>query len=233
MFETLLVADGAPIELDAHLARLAHSARALYDAAPPPEARELILSHAAGTALGRLRLNAVPDGSGALAAAVATADVDPALVFPGWERAVVLNVLSVPGGIGGHKWVDRDLLAAAEHDDPNAVPLVVDGDGTALEASRAHVFAVRAGTILTPPADGRLLPGVARAAAIEVAIAAGIELREQRLSLDDLVAADELFLTGSVRGVEPVRTIGDRPERSPGPATPVVAAALRRRWLEL
>jgi para-aminobenzoate synthetase/4-amino-4-deoxychorismate lyase len=203
VFETLLVADGQPIELDGHLARLGRSVQALYGQALPANAAELIRRGAAGIALGRLRLTLAPTDAD-LEHDVVTAAVDPALVFPGPERALDLAELASPGGLGEHKWADRSPLAEAEADPAGAVPLIVDGE-TVLEASRANVFAVRGGVLITPPADGRILPGVARARTIELALANGIALHEQPLTLADLLSADEVLLTGSVRGVEPVR----------------------------
>ena len=100
-----------------------------------------------------------------------------------------------------------------------------------LEASRANIFAVDRELLITPPADGRILPGVARAAAIDSARALGIDVREERLPFDRLLAAGEAFLTGSVRGVEPVRSVGDDRLRAPGGTTTALAAEMKRRWL--
>ena len=70
----------------------------------------------------------------------------------------------VPGGLGPHKWRDRTLLEAHEADDPDTIPLLLDADGLVLEASRANVVVRDAGGALhTPPADGRILPGVTAA----------------------------------------------------------------------
>jgi para-aminobenzoate synthetase/4-amino-4-deoxychorismate lyase len=96
----------------------------------------------------------------------------------------------------------------------------VDEDGSVLEASRANVFVVENGSVVTPPADGRLLPGVTRARVVELA-----GVREEPIDLDRLHAADEVFLTGSVRGVEPVAG-------RDGPVTRLVAGRLRRHWEE-
>jgi len=231
VFETLLVVAGRPVELDAHLARLAAGLEALFEAELPREAGDLARERAAGIDIGRLRLTVAP-GSAGLEVDAGAVEVDPALVFPSRERAVDLRCLLVEGGLGAHKWADRALLERAEAADPRAVPLLVDGDGAVLEASRANVFAVRGDALHTPPADGRILPGIARAAAIEVARERGIEVTEGRLTLADLRLADEAFLTGSVRGVEPVDSVD-------GVALPPVAAelserivaGLRRRWL--
>jgi para-aminobenzoate synthetase/4-amino-4-deoxychorismate lyase len=86
--------------------------------------------------------------------------------------------------------------------------------------------------VVTPPADGRLLPGVTRAQAIEVARALGLEVREEPVSLDELARADEVFLTGAVRGVEPVRRCTGLAEWDSGEVTGRVAAELRRVWLD-
>ena len=61
----------------------------------------------------------------------------------------------LPGGLGPHKWVDRDLVAGTE-------PLIVDLSGEVLESGRGNVFIVEGDTLVTPPADGRILPGVTR-----------------------------------------------------------------------
>ncbi len=235
VFETLLVVDGRPVELDAHLDRLAISVRELFgapamarvagparmlaearagEAAPEPES--------ASPALARLRLTVSPDGHGKLDVTAVTAEVDPAAVFPDNGHGLALAPVTVAGGLGDRKWADRRLLDQAATLVDGALPLIVDADGSVLEAERANVFAVVDGTLTTPPTDGRILSGIARARVVEIARELGVEVAERAISLTDLATADELFLTGSVRGVEPVRT---------GPTTAPIAAALRSRWL--
>jgi para-aminobenzoate synthetase/4-amino-4-deoxychorismate lyase len=227
VFETTLVVDGKALGVDAHLARLESSLDVLYGLPLPAEARGLIADAAAGTELGRLRLTVVPGAE----PSVRTAAVESELVFPGWDRAVELAPVAVPGGIGAHKWADRRLLELAEAEVGPAVPLVVDSDGAPLEGSRGSLFLVRGGTVVTPPADGRLLPGITRAQAIEAARGLGIEVREEPVGPDDLAEADEAFLTGAVRGVEPVRRCVGVSEWDFGEVTARVAAELRRLWL--
>lgn len=233
VFETLLVVDGRPVELDAHLARLAESVAELYGPAAATDPREAIEEAAAGLALGRLRASLVPDGHGGLELGIVTADVDPALVFPDPERAVSARSFLLEGGLGRHKWVDRQLLEEAETrlSAEDGVPLIVDRGGAVLEASRANVFAVRGGTVCTPPADGRILAGIARARVLEGARAIGLPTAERELTIGDLVAADEVFLAGSVRGVEPVASIDGAPLLRCGNAGARIAAELRRAWL--
>lgn len=229
MFETLLVVRGRPVELVAHLRRLAASVEVLYGEALPRRFATLAVERARGAALGRLRLDARPGADG-LEASVAVEAVDPAAVFPEPSRAVTLVARAVAGGWGAHKWADRSALAE-DRAREGTVALLVDGDGSALEATRASVLAVRDDTLLTPPLDGRILAGVARRRLLELADGLGLRAREERLTVADLQRADEVLLSGSVRGVEPVRSV-DGAEVSPaGPATRALAEALRRRWL--
>src|SRR4051794_18920414 len=202
VFETMLVLDGWPVELDAHLERLAASLGALFDAELPSDARELVLDRARRLQHGKLRLTAVPR-EGHLSTEVTTTEVEPMEVFPPPNRGIALRSFVVAGGLGAHKWADRRLLERAAAAAAGELPLIVDADGTALEASRGSIFAAGEGRLATPPTDGRILPSIARRQAIEVARAEGIEAHEERLTVDDL-RRGEVFLAGSVRGVEPV-----------------------------
>jgi para-aminobenzoate synthetase / 4-amino-4-deoxychorismate lyase len=223
VFETMLVRDGRPLELGAHLERLAASVARLYGVPDVPGVEELVIDQARGMRLGRVRVTATPNRGGNLMTDVRRAPVADTTVFPAFSHAVRLRPLTVAGGLGAHKWADRRILDEA--DDGDAVPLVVDVDGSVLEAARANVFVVEDGHVFTPPADGRILPGVTRRRVLEL-----LPVREEAISLDRLVAADEVFLSGSVRGIEPVRDCDGVGKWPTGTVTPVVADELRRLW---
>lgn len=228
----MLVLEGRPVELDAHLERLASSLSALFDAEPPGDIRKLVLDRAQGIEHGRLRLTVVPEND-RLRADVTATEVEPVQVFPSPDRRIALRSVVVAGGLGAHKWADRRLLEHAAAAARNGeIPLLVDADGTALEASRGSVFAAGEGWLATPPTDGRILPSIARRQAIEVARAEGIEAREERLTVGDL-RRGEVFLAGSVRGVEPVRSLDGVELGPPGEISARIAAGLRRRWLRV
>jgi len=229
VFETMLVLAGRPVELDAHLERLCASVEALYGSPLPAEARTLVADSAREIAHGKLRLTVVPTG-GALALEASASEIDAGSVFPSANRGAALRGTVVAGGLGEHKWADRRLLERATAAAPGELPLLLDADGAVLEASRASVFLVRAGRLATPPADGRILPSIARRQAIEVAATEGIETSEERLTMSDLQAG-EVFLTGSVRGVEPALALDGGELAPPGEISARVAAGLRTRWL--
>lgn len=105
------------------------------------------------------------------------------------------------------------------------------------ELSGMNLFAVRAdGTIVTPPLDGTILPGITRDAIMTLARDAGHDVREERIAIDAILdgaatgAVTEFFACGTAAVVAPIRrivrgeasfTIGD------GNASYPVAAKLR------
>jgi para-aminobenzoate synthetase/4-amino-4-deoxychorismate lyase len=227
VFTSLLVTDGETRGLTAHLTRLAGSVRDLYGKDLPASLPEQLAACLAGRPTGRLRITVRPVG-GPLQATVEVVPLAPsASPAPG----VTLHPVTVPGGIGGHKYRDRRLLADLAGP-PAAGPdrhlLLTDETGEVLETDRANVFAVIEGVLLTPPADGRLLPGTTRAAVLRAARDHGIRAGQKPLTLDELAAASEVFVTNAVAGVLPVTALGTR-TWAPGPVTAALAGAVTTR----
>ena len=189
---------------------------------------------AAGRSVEALRLTVAPGRGNEL---TGTAETRPATGHFATEHGgkmttqpVSLYGMGLLGGLGPHKWVDRSMLDKAEAKLPDgALPLIVDG-GAVLEASRANLFAVRDGALFTPPLDGRILPGITRMRVLEIAEEVGIDASEAELSHDDLRAADEVFLTGSVRGVEPVSALDGTPLATRGDLSTRLSKRLRLAW---
>ncbi len=220
IFETMLIVRGAPVALEAHLSRLQASLEAVYETGLPPQARPLVAERAEGLELGRVRLTFVPGGD----LAVESGEIDRSLHFP--EHPISLRSHQVSGGLGSHKWADRAALPATSRGE---AALLVDRDEV-LEADRANVFAVRKGTVFTPPLDGRILPGVTRATTIELARAEGIEVVEGPFTLEQLRQSEEAFLTNSIRGIEPVGSVNAASLPAEKPVTHSLASALRGKW---
>jgi para-aminobenzoate synthetase/4-amino-4-deoxychorismate lyase len=231
LFETLLVADGRPVGLEAHLDRLGASSRELFGLDLPTNLPESIDAAAEGLALGRMRIDLLPAGAG-LRFGIATEPIDPAIFFPSRAGGADLRTVRHPEWAGAHKWADRDWLESVEREFGDAVPLILTDDDEVLEAGRANLFIVSEGGLITPPADGRILPGTARATTLDLASDLGIPATERSLQLADLQAADDLFLTSSLRGIRPVRTLGGTPLERSDPLVERLANALRARWLD-
>ena len=88
--------------------------------------------------------------------------------------------------------------------------LILNQNGMVAEASVANIFMVRAGEMLTPPANDGALEGITRDSALRCAELLSIPAREQTLSRYDLLAADEVFLTGTGARIVPVSTLDDQ-----------------------
>lgn len=102
-------------------------------------------------------------------------------------------------------------------------------DNRLAEGCVSNVFLVAAGKVLTPELDTPVLPGVTRAAVLELCKDNSIPAEEKAITREDLASADELFLTNSIMEVMPVvladrRTIGDG---KPGPVTRQIAELYR------
>lgn len=89
-----------------------------------------------------------------------------------------------------------------------------------LEGSTFNFFAVKKGTVLTYPTDGRILPGITRKVVLEVCDARKVPISETPLRLNDIKDCDEAFITSSTRDILPVSQVNDhRFGAAPGPVT--------------
>jgi para-aminobenzoate synthetase/4-amino-4-deoxychorismate lyase len=223
VFSTMLVREGVAVDVAAHVERLERSAGELWGQALRDGLAERIAARAAGHALARLRVLVAP-GPGALAAAEIEStplDSEPA------PQPELLAPVHLPGGLGAHKWRDRRLVDELERR-TGATPLIVDTGGDVLEAGAANVWIVEGGTLVTPPLDGRLLPGTVRARVLAAAASAGLEPREEPISLERLAAADEVLLSSAIRGVRPGVLAGAAPFDAAAAAPFEAGARLRR-----
>jgi branched-chain amino acid aminotransferase len=92
------------------------------------------------------------------------------------------------------KWNDALILNSSEH---------------IIESSIANVFWVKTGKIYTPPLSEGCVAGVMRAYILDKAPGMGIIIEQKALSVAELIAADEVFLTNAIRQVKWVRNIGN------------------------
>ncbi|HXC25054.1 MAG TPA: aminotransferase class IV [Gemmatimonadaceae bacterium] len=100
----------------------------------------------------------------------------------------------------------RDAIAAGYDD-----AILLDTCALVAEASASNVFVWREGMLMTPPETCGILPGITRAVVLEMAVQGGIPVCEREISLTELYAAEEIFLTSSLRGIVPVSRVDQRP----------------------
>jgi len=249
VYETLRTYGGRPFELGRHLARLRHSAERLGIAVPLPDdelaARLDAVLARAGNAESYIRL-IVSRGVGdvsyrfdRVAGPTVVVVVKPYEPLP--ERYYTEGVDVIVSSVrrNHRQALDRgikscnlinNILAVREAQAKGALePIMLNLDGDVAEGASCNVFLVKQGGLLTPPLDAGILPGVTRALVLELAREIGLSAREETLRVADLLAADEVFITSTLKEACPVRAVDGQPVGAvrPGPVTVQVLRAYR------
>lgn len=240
LFETVQVVGGRALLWPRHLARLTDGCARL--ALPAPDAAVLageVERVSAGLARAVVRIT-LTRGCGPRGYAppreMAPTRIVAAFAAPppqaDWYRHGIrvrfceLRLAEQPR-LAGLKHLNRleQVLARAEWDDPAiAEGLLRDAGERVISATAANLFVVSAGVLTTPALTRCGVAGVARAELLS--LRPDCQVRD--LSMNDVMNADELFLTSSVRGVLPVTALEQR--RWPVGA---VARALQAHWVGL
>lgn len=258
VYETIRTYRGRPFLLDRHLDRLARSADGLYLPVPRGldavraevvrtiEAAEndesyvrIILTRGANPGL--VNLDLATAGPGAMVLIVTPFRGFPAAAYDEGVDVALVGVLrtgrlSLDPRIKSGNYLNN-ILALREAKRAGAFEcLMPNREGDLTEGSTSNVFLVQDGRLRTPSLDCGLLDGITRSFVLEVAAAAGIAVEETRLAADDLAAADEVFLTSSLKEVMPVRAIvlpegGALWSGGPGPVTQNLLSRYRARAL--
>jgi 4-amino-4-deoxychorismate lyase len=233
-FETLRVYGGRPFRLDEHLARMHGSAERLR--IPWPGGFEALAAEAleaAGEPDAVLRLYLTPgrEGSGQTVRLALVSSLPPDLEQRRERGIALISLLGVraeaPWLLGGVKSTSYAVNMAAEAEARRRGAddaVFVRDDGIVLEGPVTNLWWRHGGTLRTPSLDLGILAGVTRAALIEAGADYAVE--EGAFTLDDLLGAEEVFTSSSVREVMPVVSVDGRPfER--GPAAAALQSALR------
>lgn len=246
-YEVTLVADGTPVVLDRHLARLQRGLDALriaFEASTlEPVHDELIDRNDLGTGLASVyvqvtrgaapRTHAFPDPPVAptvLARAQAIAGPSDEMLVDGttaitapderWGRVDIKTIGLLP-----------NVLAQQAAVDAGADDVILHRDGLVTEGSHTNVYGVIDGAVTTAPADHRILGGVTRSVVLELAAAADVRVHERDWTLDELAGADEVFMSSTTAGIRPIVTIDGRPvgDGRRGPVTRLLQARYAER----
>ena len=241
VFETMRAHSGTVFRLDQHLARLTR-ALSVLDIPTPSELRAWVLAAVASsdeTASVRLTVTRGPGAAGVAPPLDVTPTVVvavgpmPAFAADIYERGLAAHVASgrrnehaMTAGLKTLAYTDAILALLHARRAGAEEALFLDTAGHCSEATSSNLFAVHGTTLVTPPLSCAALPGITRATVIDLAGSLGFVASERAFSLDELLAADEAFLTSSLRGLAPLVRVDGRPIGSgkPGPATARLAA---------
>ncbi|PRX96084.1 aminotransferase class IV [Allonocardiopsis opalescens] len=242
VFETVKADHGSPFALSRHLRRLARSAEglglgspdlddirrgvhAVLDAGPPLERARVRITVTAGLApLGSERTPGEPTF------VVAAADAGPWQSYA--DVAVVPWTRNERGALTGLKTTSyaenvRALAYAKERGANEAV--FANTAGRLCEGTGSNVFAVLDGRLLTPPLSSGCLAGITRELVLE-----WFGGEEADLEPEVLTTASEVFLTSTVRDVQPVRSVDGAALRpAPGSVTQAVMESFAKHSADL
>ncbi|MFC4436767.1 MULTISPECIES: aminotransferase class IV [Natrialbaceae] len=124
---------------------------------------------------------------------------------------------AIPASAKTHNYLNG-ILARAELEGDADEALLRDLEGNVAEGATSNLFFVRGGTLCTPSTDGDVLPGITREIVLELADEAGVPTEEGRYGLEDVLEADEAFLTNRTWELRPVAEL-DRAEIGGGEVT--------------
>lgn len=127
-----------------------------------------------------------------------------------WDRCDIKSINLLPNVMARQKARDAGAYEA----------FFVRGDYVT-EGAVSNVFAWIGGRLVTPPAGPRILSGITRECVLRLAKDAGFPVAERDLSLQELLEAEEAFVTGTTIEILPVVKLNDRPigEGKPGKTT--------------
>lgn len=224
LFETMRVIGGKVRLMDLHLARLARGAIQLgIPLVDPVGLRTYLESKAVSMQEGILKL-ILTRGCGGRGYQPPT-EPQPQLILQAYppldvagQEGVTVRLcelrLARQPRLAGLKHLNRleQVLARAEWSDPGiAEGLMLDSEGFLIEGVASNIFLVRDGKLRTPRLDQCGVAGVMRAHVMQRAHALGVEVGEVPLRLEDLLEAEEVFLTNSLHGIRPViQLVGHR-----------------------
>ncbi len=224
LFETILLRGAAPRFFEAHLSRLARGCARLGIDFTAWEALRAEVARVASQAppLAILKI-IVTRGSGPRRGYAPCGTLEPRRVLmlfaapamPAVADGVRLRVASLRladnPALAGIKHLNRleNVLAAGEpgHAD-HFESLLLDARDEVVCGTMSNVFAVRGGSVITPRVDRCGVEGVLRSMVLREAPGLGVPAEQGSLTLDELLAADEVFITNVRIGVVRARSVG-------------------------
>ena len=246
LFDTALALGGRVAFEEAHIARLAASADTLGIPAEPERIRDAMRA-LAGQGRGdadRLAIRTTltrgsgprglkpPEDPHPTLFATAAPSARSAAFAPLrlWPTAIARNDTAPTARLKTLGYLDAVLAAREAAGAGFDEALFRNTRGRVACAGTGNLFALFGQSLVTPPLTDGVLAGIVRAEVLGLAAGCGLRAEERSLSLPDLLGAEAVFLTNSLRLLAPVTAIGDRAFPGAGdPASARLMAALRAR----
>ena len=138
--------------------------------------------------------------------------IKPEIVEQGATAWIAQNAYRIPQNsvnprVKNYHWGDFTQGIFEAKDKDYETVILLDYDGNVTEGPGFNVFAVKDKVLITP--DKGVLAGVSRKTVLEMADHLGIKTSIRSLSVDELLAADEVFLSSSGGGVIPIVRVNE------------------------
>jgi len=226
LFETLAVRKGVALFWDRHMARLSEGCARLGLPMPDTgllarEAHTILASGDQGALKLILTRGSGPRGYRAAPNPQCTRilmgleDARPPADWQmqGVDVRICRTRLARNPALAGMKHLNRleQVLARAEWQDEFQEGIMLDTEGHVVEGTMSNLFMIRDGQLATPLLDQCGVAGITRARVMEAARGLGIPVRECLLREAALHAAQGLFLTNTLIGLCPVRSLAGQP----------------------
>lgn len=226
VFRTLRASNGRALHWPLHYKKLQHDCTALGIACPDvallsAELNDLLVQHPDGVV--KLIVTRGEGTRGYAPSMHSTPariwDISPIPDYPadwatyGIKARLCQLRLSQQPCLAGIKHLNRleNVLATAEWDDADiAEGVLLDAPGNVIEGTRSNLFMVLEGALLTPDLSRCGVAGVQRERVMEWAATHNMPCRVEKFGLEELLAADEIFLVNSIIGLWPVRELQNR-----------------------
>jgi len=222
-FTTMLARNGVVFRLDRHIERLMGTVRRLglrtEATAEGLTAGVSELLDAGALSDARVRVTLTPGSvSGGDPTVVITADALPDYPADWYDKGISVAISelrqsaeTLTGGLKIGCYFPRILAMQTAAAKGAGEALWFTPAGHLAEACFCNVFLVSSGELITPPLDTPVLDGIVRGAVLELAGGLGLDCTDERpVTGNELLDADELFLTASCSGVRPVVRVEDR-----------------------
>lgn len=227
LFETMRAYGGMVFRLNSHLDRLVKSAEVLGIAVEVPTLKRAVEDtiRANGLREARVRVT-VSIGEGSLVPDPRTCTKPTVLVIAGgyvpyaeevYQKGFRVIVSSIhrnsQSPVPGMKTANylESLLSRKEARNAGVDDaLLLNERGLLAEASTSNVFLVSKRILKTPRTENGILPGITRGVILELASQLNIKAVEVDVTLEELLAADEVFLTNSLMEVMPVTAMSGK-----------------------
>ncbi|WP_034680573.1 D-amino-acid transaminase [Caldalkalibacillus mannanilyticus] len=102
-----------------------------------------------------------------------------------------------------------NVLAKQAAADQNCYESILHRGELVTEGSATNVFMIHKGTVYTHPASNLILNGITRTQVIQLCQEKGIEAKEEAFTVEQLLAADEIFITSTTNEIMPVIQVND------------------------